>query len=308
MQKLALPIMIADTSAMRDLMDIEAAGDELSSARHGGHFRASEVIDELCVKGNRTLMMPGSVLTELFPTLSGRLTLAEDEQGKATFPLGIGHQMFPKSDQNALYQYLSQLAQEGKLRCYDSPEEMMAAHEVTQPRGGVVFVSMGERRDPSGHAFSEHKNDRAMTPPDKEPPQHGVNAFKDEGDRDVCNLLKHIDHHARQFGVDPRVMFFNTDGGIYRRLHGRPENIAAEYMKPMPLMNSMVALGLLDQSTTPAFNNAIEHLAETDAFWQRYISRLESKDGMNHLLKDTKKAIDWIEATKRPDTSSARSK
>lgn len=300
--------MIADTSAMRDLMDIEAAGDELSSARHGGHFRATEVIDELCVKGNRTLMMPGSVLTELFPTLSGRLTLAKDEQGKATFPLGIGHQMFPKSNQNALYQYLSQLSQEGKLRCYDSPEEMMAAHEVTQPRGGVVFVSMGERRDPSGHAFSQNKNNRATTPPYTELPRHDVNGFKDEGDHDVCDLLKHIDHHARQYGVDPRVMLFNTDGGIYRRLQGRPENIAAEYIKPVPLVDSMVALGLLDRSTTPAFDNAIEHLAETDRFWQKNVSRLNSVDGKQHLKTDTQKAIHWIEATMPLDTSSARSK
>ena len=268
MNTLDLPIIVADSSAIIDLTKIETAGDGLPASRGGGQFSVSKVIDELCINGNRTLMIPGSVLTELFPTVPGRLTLAQDEQGKATFPLGISQKMFPHPHENTLYQYLSDLAQDGLLRCYNSPEEMITAQEITRPRGGVVIVSMGEKRDPHGHLFSEDKNERAMTPPGAPHLPQVANLYKDMGDIDVCNLLVHIDEHVRSYKIKGRVMLLNTDGGLYKRLEKTGSSRVATYMKPGPLVQSMShkGKGMLDRETEEAFGHASVEHEETDRF------------------------------------------
>lgn len=322
-----LPIILADTSALRDLTDIEVVGDQLPLNRGGTAFSAADTIDALCVKGGRTLMMPGSVLTEMFPTQTGRLTLNKDESGQFVFPLGAHHTMFEGADKNALYQYFSKLAQEGKLRCYASAHDMLAAGEVTNPKGGIVFVHMGEPLAPNGQSYSPKKAQRLIATPvySRRAPQHnsfipnalpyssiesnpshsvhaGPNLFKDAGDKDIYELASTIDRYSQQFGDKVNFMVLNTDIGLARRFNNATGE-SVTFAKPLNLVHSMVQTGLLANGTERAVENAVIALSEKDNVWAYPVIDMFTEHGQRANEQRTQNIADWINETRNnPDS------
>ena len=320
----ALPIVMADTSALRDLMAMEIAGDQLSPKKGGMVFSTAETIDALCVKGNRTLMMPGSVLTELFPTLTGRLSLVRNENGQAAFPIGVPQEILAHAHENSLYHYFSKLAQEGKLRCYRNPEEMLAAGEIDHPKGGVVFVSMGETIAPNGQVYSESKARKLMRPipvankveastsrsssdqPASQPlkskalndkRQSIINPYADQGDRDIFDLVATIDEYAQSIGIKPRLLLFNSDGGLDKRFANSVGD-AVTFARPLPLIHSMVQIGLLHERTARAADNAVIDLSATDSTSANRVLEMYSEQGQQVIGIRTQKTTSWLEATR----------
>lgn len=310
-QKLDIPIVIADTSAIRDLCDIELASEKLPPEKKGQGFSVSKLINQMSINGGRTLIMPASILTELFPIKTGRLRLAMDDNEQATFPQRVGEDEFLYEDQKRLYSYLSELAQKGHVRCYNSCADMLKAGEIDRPKGGIVFADMGEERCWTGRTTSrrgfQSKVGDIVKNPDRiyaTPPV--PNNFKDQGDDDIFRMTKIIDEHVKSFGIQPQILLLNSDGGLCKRYEGVEQGNDVMFARPFPLIDALCKQGLLDNSTSEVANHALELLAENNRMWRDVAHTLKSKTGNDNRGKAANKIQGWLDKTKSAEPGNSR--
>ncbi len=282
-------IILADTSAIRHFMDLEAANEARANASDP-QFTTRMVIDALCITDkNRTIVMSDSVLSELFRIKKGKkrqkgLKLANNS-GPPAFPLGRDPADFPYPHEAPLYEYFSQLANDGHIRAYNNHNAMFNYGELTPPKGGIVFVKMRHFRKSNGLPNAGRGDDAA--------------------DRDIAELVYRLNDYGAPLGLHGTLVL-NHDAGLSTRVFEeiRKENLPysiTNFAWTTPLLAAMVNKGMLPPDTLTAVTQAYEEMAKTNPLIEKYLDQATSPRGQKRLRHETQQIMGWLEGTKAPE-------
>ncbi|MFM9889963.1 MAG: hypothetical protein ACKVOE_04860 [Rickettsiales bacterium] len=280
----ALPIILADTSALMDLACAEMDSDFTLPPNADSFSTQSfgDLIDALTGGGQRTLITTRANFIECFRTQSGHFDLAPDAENNPQVEAGAGQEEFKESDGEQPFQLLihnlfGRYQQTGKLRSYLSIEEMLAAGEIDAAKGGIVIVDTQSKPNPLN---PDGKYNRPNMPYEGThdrthfAPRH--NRANESGDNCLVKLANHIQDYTQRHHLPQRYLFLNNDTQLSRRIYhlsrgmdGQDPKIAPYCVRAHELLWAMTQSSTqpkIKEATARRYTNAMQHRREKDGY------------------------------------------
>jgi len=273
--KHVLPLIVADACGLLPYTRAELAIDY--QLPHDPDTYAQPqlgaILGQLTSQG-RTMVITRRVFNELFPTANGRLDFAKNDQGEPVFPLGMHHSQLTYANAQTLYNALADCAQAGKIRCYAGINDMIAAGEVDDPKGGIVIVdtaSVGEQLPLKSEGVKRNKKQdyfEEVYQPDmvSEHKKQSAAKWHNSGDKTILDFVQTIGAYRRAQGLSSSMLVITGDGGLTKDLiklndKGIHVPVARSYEVLFAMQaHPSIREPLLPGGVAERYTNALSHL------------------------------------------------